>query len=225
MINQMGYVIQAGLRQQQKLDTIINRLANVSTTGFKADILSFDEMLKANMAIDFTQGDLQQTGNDLDLALEKEGFFKIQTQRGIRYTRNGTFTLNSEGVLVTQNGDPVLGGGRPILIQGTHIDVNASGEIRVDNQPVGKLDIVTFSSTDKLIKEGESLFVYKGFETDERASETVSLRQSALEMPNVSVVIEMTKMIEASRNYESCMKILQSFDEADGKAINDLGKI
>lgn len=212
------------------METIINHLANVNTTGFKADILSFDEMLQANMSIDFTQGGFINTGNSLDLALNGEGFFKIQTQRGVRYTRNGTFTLNSNKMLVTQNGDLVLGDRGPISIQGGRVEINELGEIWVEDETtgemgmVGKPAIVDFVKKDQFTKEGESLFIYNGSPAEEKAAVGTTVRQGELEMANITTVLEMTRMIETMRGYESCMKTLQALDETDSKAINELGK-
>ena len=172
-----------------------------------------------------------QTGNSLDLAIGGEGFFKIQTPQGIRYTRNGTFTLNSDNMLVTQNGDSVLGEGGPILIDGKAIEISESGEIWVEDSTTknfelaGKISVATFTSMEMLKKEGDSLFIYTGPAGDESAPEKVRVHQGELEMANVNTVVEMTKMIETTRKYESCMKMLQSLDETDAKAINELGKV
>ena len=230
MIQDITTIVQSALTQELKLDNIANHLANAATTGFKADVLSFDEALQAHTTVDFTQGDFRETGNVFDLALSGDGFFKIQTERGIRYTRNGNFTLNSDKVLVTQNGDPVLGEGGPISIQGTNtqvndVQINERGEIFVDLDQVGKLSIVTVSAKENLIKEGESLFTYTGSESDEMASEDALVKQGSLEMPNTTVVVEMTKMVETMRIYESYMKVIQTFDEVDTELINELGKV
>ena len=230
MIYEATGVIQAGLRQERKMEMIIDHLANVSTTGFKADILSFDEMLQARMTIDFSQGDFIRTDNPLDLALNGDGFFKIQTQQGIRYTRNGTFSLNSDNMLVTQRGDFVLSDQGPIAVQGGRIEINEAGEIWVENETTGamemagKPDVVDFSAKDRFTKEGESLFIYNGSPLDETEPLGTIVRQGELEAPNVRTVMEMTKMIETMRSYESCMKSLQALDETDGKAINEIGK-
>jgi len=225
MIQDITTIVQSALKQEMKLDNIANHLANASTTGFKADILSFDEELQAHSTVDFTQGDFRETGNVLDLALSGDGFFKIQTQQGMRYTRNGTFSLNKDNILVTENGDQLMGVNGPISIQGSNVQINENGEVFVDNNQVGKLSIVTFSSKENLIKEGESLFEYTGEATDETGSETALVKQGSLEMPNTILVIEMTKMVETMRTYESYMKVLQTFDEADTKLVNELGKV
>jgi flagellar basal-body rod protein FlgG len=225
MIQDITTIVQSALAQEMKLDNIANHLANASTTGFKADILSFDEELQVHSTVDFTQGDFRETGNVLDLALSGDGFFKIQTQQGMRYTRNGTFSLNRDNILVTGNGDQVMGDSGPISIQGSNVQINENGEVLVDNSQVGKLSIVTFSSKENLIKEGESLFEYTGEATDETGAETALVKQGSLEMPNTILVIEMTKMMETMRTYESYMKIIQTFDEVDMKLINELGKV
>ena len=225
MIQDITTIVQNALTQEMKFQNITNHLANASTTGFKADILSFDEELQAHSTVDFSQGDIRETGNVLDLALSGDGFFKIQTQQGIRYTRNGTFSLNRNNILVTENGDQVMGENGPISIQGSNVQINENGEVSVDNDQVGKLSIVTFSSKENLIKEGESLFEYTGEATDETSSETALVKQGSLEMPNTILVIEMTKMVETMRTYESYMKVLQTFDEVDTKLISELGRV
>ena len=225
MIQDITTIVQNALTQEMKFQNITNHLANASTTGFKADILSFDEALQAHSTVDFSQGGIRETGNVLDLALSGDGFFKIQTQQGIRYTRNGTFSLNRNNILVTENGDQVMGENGPISIQGSNVQINENGEVSVDNDQVGKLSIVTFSSKENLIKEGESLFEYTGEATDETSSETALVKQGSLEMPNTILVIEMTKMVETMRTYESYMKVLQTFDEADTKLVSELGKV
>lgn len=224
MILQMTRPVQAGLVQEKKFEIISNHLANADTNGFKGDILTFDEMLRAKLTLDLTQGDIKATGNNLDLALADEGFFKIQTSQGFRYTRNGSFSLNGENLLVTQSGDPVLGEDGPITIDGTDIRINEDGEVLSDGEIAGKLKIVTFRDMAKLQKDGSSLFLYQGMPLDETVPPTISVRQGALERANVSTVVEMTKMIETMRLYEAFQKVIQSCDEADGKAINEVGK-
>ena len=224
MIRQITHVVQGGLRQEKKLETIANHLANAYTTGFKGDVLSFDSLFKANMKVDFTEGEVQQTGNDLDLALEKGGFFKVQTPNGIRYTRNGTLTIDQENVLITQDGDPVLGEGGPITVDGSQIEINEAGEVRVDNQMVGKLSVVDFASKENLTKEGTSYFVDRDNTAGQIEPKSLKVIQGALEMPNVSTVFEMTKMIETLRSFESYQKMLRAYDETDSKLINEVGK-
>ncbi|MBW2368704.1 MAG: flagellar hook-basal body protein [Deltaproteobacteria bacterium] len=226
MITEMSYAVQGALGQEKRFETIANHLANVNTTGYKAEILSFDEQLAAQMTIDFTQGSLQPTGNPLDLAISGEGFFKIQTDQGIRYTRNGTFALNQEGLLVTDQGNPVLGENGPITIDGDHINITETGDIQVDDEIVGKLSLVTFDNLAGFSKQADSLFVYGGAAQDEMpVVAPVSVEQGALEQSNVQTMMEMTNMVETSRNYESYQKLIQTIDEMDAKAINEVGQV
>jgi len=225
VISEMSIPVHGALFQERKLEIISNHLANADTNGFKADILTFDQILKDNLTTDFRPGDIVSTANPLDLALTDEGFFTVQTPYGVRYTRDGNFSLDSQGTLVTQSGDTVLGDGGPIVIDGTDIAVGPDGEMRVDGESVGRLKIVTFKSLQNLRKEGASLYAYNGPISDETLPQTVSVQQRALERSNVSTVVEMTKMIETMRNYESFQKVIQSLDETNAKAVNEVGKL
>ncbi len=111
MILEMTRPVQGGLRQERKLEAVSNNLANADTAGYKKDVISFDKKFKAQLNKDYSQGDVTQTGNPFDIAIGGPGFFKVETDQGIRYTRNGSFSLDSLGTLVDQNGNPVLGQG------------------------------------------------------------------------------------------------------------------
>jgi flagellar basal-body rod protein FlgF len=224
MILQLIKPVQAGVLMERRFDMVANHLANADTAGFKADILSFDEELRAHQSINFSQGSFKPTGNTLDLALEGEGFFKIQTPGGVRYTRGGNFTLDNQGQLVDMNGNPVLGDSGPITIEGKDIIIGENGEILVDNEPADALKVVTFRSLDQLQKEGQSLFVYKGSPAEEIDAEKTIVKQGALESPNVNTVAEMAKMIEVMRAYQGFQKMIQTIDDIDGQAISQVGK-
>ena len=225
MLLEMTRPVQGGLRQERKLEAVSNHLANADTAGFKRDIISFDKEFRARMNTDLTQGSLEKTGNELDLALKDEGFFKIDTAAGIRYTRNGNFTLNSNGVLVDQAGNFVLGQGGAIVVNGTNIDINKNGEIRIDGTLQDKLDIITFENLTMLQKEGANNYVYKGDTRDEIAPLNIAIEQGAIEGSNVQVVDEMVSMIDHHRMYQIYQKMMMTFDEIDGKAINDVGEL
>ncbi len=230
MIQEMRYAVQGAIRQEKRLENITNHMANASTTGFKSQVLSFDDMLQAHMTIDTRQGDLVSTDSPLDLAISGDGFFKVQTDQGVRYTRNGNFGVNTDGVLITSEGNPVLGTHGPITIKGENVTIknvtiNDSGQIDVDNTVVGTLDIVTLKSTDKLRKVGNSLLAYDGPKTDETTPTHCEVKQGELEQSNVEVVKEMTNMIETNRFYESFQKLMQTIDELDGKVISDVGRV
>lgn len=225
MIVEMSKAVHGALRLDKKFDVISNHLANVATTGYKAETLSFDEQLQAHMRIDLSQGSIQPTGNPLDVAITGEGFFKVQTPQGDRYTRNGAFLLDKDRFLVTQDGHRVLGEDGPLTLEGNQVTISENGDIAVDGESVGKLRVVTFDATENLEKEGASLLVYKGNVEDERESAAGVVQQQAVERANVSPVVEMTKMIQTTRNFESFQKLIMTYDEMDAKAISDVGQV
>ena len=225
MIHDMSYAIQGALRQENHLEIQANHMANSATTGFKSQVLSFDEMFQAHMTLDTRQGDLVATESPLDLAISGDGFFKIQTDHGNRYTRNGNFSLNAEGTLVTSEGDPVLGENGPITIDGNVITISDTGEINVDETVVGTLKIVSFDAPEQLTKEGNSLLIHGGPEKDEIIPADSKIRQRHLEQSNVEIVREMTSMVTTNRSYESFQKLMQTIDELNAKAVTEVGKI
>lgn len=229
MILEMTRPVQGGLRQERKLETVSNNLANTDTNGFKKDGISFDETFKAQLNKDFSQGAIQTTGNPLDMALSGEGFFKIETSDGIKYTRNGNFTLDMNGTLVDQNGNPVMGQGGAIAIDTANVDqelsVNQNGEILLSGEVVDTLDIVTFNALNKLERDGQNFLSYTGETTDEIPAEGAVVQHRALEKANIVVVEEMVRMIDYHRMFETFTKSMMTFDEIDAKAINDVGKL
>ncbi len=225
MILEMTRPVQGGLRQTRKLEATSNHLANTDTVGFKKDVVSFDDTFKAKFNTDFTQGHVRPTGNDLDVALTDEGFFKVNTPNGVRYTRDGNFTLNNTGLLVNKNGEAIQGKNGNILIDGEKVEINKAGEVRVNGLLVDSLDIVTFDDLNNLEKQEAGKFIYKGNAGDEKQPLNISVKQKALEASNVKVVEEMVKMIDHHRMYETFQKMMQTFDEIDGKAISEVGKL
>ena len=217
--------IRGSLIQGRRFDIITNNLANVGTTGFKKDVLTFDQALQEYVRTDLRQGNVRLTGNSLDIALEGDGFFKIKTFHGIRYTRNGNFCLNANGLLVTQNGDPVLGENGTILMEEDDIAIDTQGRITVDETVVDTLSVARFVRPERLQKEGLSYCIYNGDEKEIVRPEDVLVRQGYLEESNVMVVDEMSRMIETLRTYESYQKVIQIFDETSHKAINEVGRL
>jgi flagellar basal-body rod protein FlgG len=221
----MSYAVQGAIRKVNRLDLITNQMANSATTGFKGQVLAFDEMLRPYMTLDTSQGVLMATESPLDLAISGEGFFKIQTDQGIRYTRNGNFSLDAKGTLVNGEGYTVLGDGGPITIDGEEVTISDTGEIEVDDSIVGTLDIVTFPSNNRFQKEGNSLLSYTGPETDEQPSTNFEVKQGKLEQSNVEIVSGMTEMVTTNRHYESFQKLMQTIDELNAKAVSEVGRV
>ena len=208
-----------------RFDKIANNLANYTTKGFKRDILSFEEVLsmKSISTTDFSQGPTYHTGNSLDFALEGAGFFKVETDRGVRYTRNGAFALDGKNTLVTRSGDPVMGEGGPITIDGHDVSVGKDGEVRVDGASVGRISLVDFENHRVLRKEGGSYFVLDGEAEEVSPPSSTSLTQGSIEESNVDLTGEMIRMVEAFRAYEAIQKGIQGIDEMTGRLVNDSG--
>jgi flagellar basal-body rod protein FlgG len=225
VIVEMSKAVQGALRLDKKFDVIANHLANAGTAGYKAETLSFDGLFQAQMRIDMSQGSVQPTGNPLDLAITGDGFFKVQTPNGDRYTRNGTFLLDKDNYLITQEGYRVLGTNGPLNLEGTRVTVSENGDIIVDGSQVGTLNIVTLADLGKLEKEDAGLLIYKGSLADEREPERKSVQQNAIEQSNVSAVVEMAEMITTSRHFESFQKLIQTYDEMDAKAVSEVGLV
>jgi flagellar basal-body rod protein FlgF len=181
---------------------------------------------------DFSQGSLKQTGNPLDLAIEGKGFFEVLAPQGVRYTRNGTFHLDAESRLVTNDGYPVLTAGtqapqdRVIKLTGDgQILVGRHGELTKNEQNIGQLSVVLVKNQDAFQKVGSSLYKLR----DNIAPQTsvapdAVVHQGSLETSNVNIVKEMTDMIGATRTFESTQKVIQAYDQMNDKLINTVPK-
>jgi flagellar basal-body rod protein FlgF len=229
MLLEITRPVQGGLRQERKLEVVSNNLANADTTGFKRDSVSFDQAFKAQVNKDYSQGAMIATGNALDFAISGDGFFKIDTQDGIKYTRNGNFSIDVNNLLVDQNGNPVLGQGGAIAIEGGNVDqdlfVNKNGEILIGGEIIDTLDIVTFENLRELERDGQNLLSFKGETVQEVQVENPVIQHKAIEKSNIRVVDEMVRMIDYNRMYETFSKSIQTFDEIDSKSINEVGKL
>ncbi len=243
------YSATAGMTNQQiMLDVITNNLANVSTSGYKRDEVSFSgtlnslatpeastitpnnavnlDTVSARFATDFSQAGVRKTDNPLDLALNGDGFFVIQHTNGVRYTRSGNFSLDNSGQLVTTDGYPVLGINGTIQLttaQAGRMEIDSAGQIIVDGFPVAQLRLADFQDTSNLVKSGYNTFLSNAPASEVPAN--VEVEQGFLELSNVNPIYEMAKMIEAMRVYESYQKTIQSLNETLDQANKQLGKI
>ncbi|PAB58280.1 flagellar hook-basal body complex protein [Anaeromicrobium sediminis] len=177
------------------------------------------------IATNFLQGNMQNTESDLDMAIDGDGFFQIQTPDGIRYTRDGSFKLNENKELVTQDGYPVLGEYGIIEIDAEKIGVNERGEILLDNEYWDTLKVVDLENKKDLRKLGNNTYkMEEGIEPIEKDFNGKVL-QGFLEGSNVNSIKEMSKMISLYRNYETNQKIVKAYDETLGKTVNEIGKV
>ncbi|TGY90015.1 flagellar basal-body rod protein FlgF [Marinicauda algicola] len=243
----MDNAMMIGLARQQTLrqamDISANNIANTSTTGFKAEqvLLETDAATRARhsdgpgrlafvdewgVGRDFSQGALQGTGRPLDLAIEGEGFFALETEAGERFTRDGRFTLSAEGEIVAADGARLLDeGGFPIRLapEGGEIEVRANGEVMQDGVPVARLALTRFEAPGQLSKTGDNRYSAP----EDAARETVLdpvVRQGFIEASNVRPVMELTRMMEISRTYASVTRMINQTDELGRKALERLGR-
>ncbi|MCL6582445.1 MAG: flagellar hook-basal body protein [bacterium] len=216
--------------QQERLDAASMNMANSSTIGYKAIRLSVgfnnDVVQVDRKSIDFTEGGRQDTRNKLDLALDGDGFFVVQTSRGPAYTRKGNFSLNAQGELVTQEGMPVLGQNGPVKITGHDIHISADGTIRADGRRVDKLRLATFRRPYPFdTRSGSLFFPDPATGAQEEPAKGAVVQQGQIELSNVNLMKEMVRLIEISTSYESCQKVIQTVDEMDQKIINETNKM
>jgi flagellar basal-body rod protein FlgF len=179
---------------------------------------------------DQSQGQLDHTGNPLDLAINGPAHFEILSPNGIRYTRRGTFSLNNQGILVNEKGFPVLSNlsGQPqdriIKVSGGKISINQEGELFVDGNNSGKISLVEFIDPHATRKEGNSLFINNEESNLKRDGLVSTLHQGFLESSNVNALEEMSNLIKASRHFESIQQIIKAYDNMAGKAVNEISK-
>lgn len=237
-----------GLSRQVALareaDVIANNVANVSTNGFKARHARFEEFLapsakadafpRGSQALSYVidkgvglnagQGAIEMTGNPLDVAIRGEGFFAVQTPRGERYTRDGGFALNASGELVTSSGAKVLGESGAIAFspQDGRIDIGADGTINTAQGVRGKLKLVKFADVQSLTNDGDNLF--SAPRPGQPLGKDGRVEAGAIERSNVKPVLEMTRLIEVSRAYQSVSAMLQRADELRRSAIQRLAE-
>jgi flagellar basal-body rod protein FlgF/flagellar basal-body rod protein FlgG len=233
----------------REMDVIANNLANMDTNGFKADGVTFEEYLATKARVDraapadqrvafvresgsitdFSQGTLQQTGGALDLAIRGDGYFVVETPQGERYTRNGSFSLNEKGELVNQQGYRVRGQNGPLQFdqQDNSITFGREGTITAINgnekQVIerGKIRLVRFDNQNSLLREGNGLYSAGG-QAPQNVKETTSIVQGSLEKSNVNPIIEMSRMLEVMRAYQSLAGMMNKTDDLRKTAIDKL---
>lgn len=245
MVRGLYTAASGALVAQSQADNIANNLANVNTSGFKRTLLQVQSapdlriyerpgntyvgalglgaQILDTPAV-FEQGALENTGNTLDLAIQGNGFFTLQTPQGIRYTRDGQFARDPNGNLVTMDGDRVLGqSGRPVQLQPGAVQISENGDIRQNGQVVDTLRVVQFGNLQAVRPEGDNRFIDSG--AGRPALDTASsVHQGYLERSNANVVRSMVDLITAQRWFEANQKVIQTQDTANGFAIANVGR-
>lgn len=219
------------------MQVVANNLANMSTAGYRAEGVVFAEMVErlptegGSVAMTATrgrftepeQGSLRQTGGTYDLSIQGDGYFQIETPEGIRLTRNGAFTTNENSELVTMDGYPVLDASGGILFipnDAKQITFGRDGTLAADDRPVGQVGVMTVADEGMLRRANGVQFVAEG---GVQPLENPVVTQGYIEQSNVNPVVELTRMIEVQRAYESAQKLLQSDDERIKEVVRTLG--
>jgi flagellar basal-body rod protein FlgF len=261
------------IAQQRRQEMLTNNLSNIETPGYKSDegsMRTFPSMLINAMGTDhqrfrgsnhvgelatgvymqertpnFRQGDMQETGNNTDVALmqgivptdEESGqdallVYETRNDDGeLRFTRNGNFTIDGEGFLTTSNGHYILGDdGEPINVQNETIRVTSDGEIFSETEELlGQISVSVIADPAQLVKEGGGFLRYDG-ENDvitalNNGDVTYQLQQGFIERSNVDGAQTVTEMMTALRSFEANQKMLQAYDQSMERAVNDIGRI
>lgn len=257
------WISKTGLDAQQRdISVISNNLSNASTIGFKKDRAIFEDLLYQNInqpggqstqdtelpsglmigagtkvvatQKNFSQGNMQTTDNSLDIMVNGPGFFEILMPDGtISYTRNGQFTLNNEGDLVTPGAGHPLQPAINIPDDAQSVTIAKDGEVSVkiageaQNQVVGQINLAMFINPAGLEPRGENLYVETAASGQPQVNVpgidgTGSLVQGALETSNVNVTEELVNLIESQRVYEMNSKVISSVDQMLGFATQQL---
>ncbi|MDD2319093.1 MAG: flagellar basal-body rod protein FlgF [Geobacteraceae bacterium] len=235
--------ISGSMGMMNQLDVLANNLANVNTPGYKKDTIRFEAILAATASqgsegavdipslttaqysVDFSAGSVKLTDNTFDIALDGDGFFVVNTPEGKAYTRQGNFKMDVSGKLVTVDGYEVLGGGAPIIINGSSVSFDSKGKMFVEGQETGIIDVVDFPQPYDLRKMGSALFMPNNPDVTPLPARDTAVMQGHLEGSNVNALEEMVRMIETTRSSETCQKMIMNYDQMTGKAVNDLGKV
>ena len=228
---------------RREMDVIANNIANADTTGFKVENLMVRTeparpahmadgpnpvkfVLDDGVARDFTQGSMQTTGGAFDLAIEGKGFFKVETPAGERFTRDGRLTLSPEGKLVTEAGDAVQGESGEIVVDPAkgQVAIAQDGTVSQAGEKVGKVGVFLFDDRSVLAKDQGNLF--KNTSNAQPNPDTASrLHQGMLEGSNVNPILQITRMIEVSRAYESVVKSMENTADLSRRAVERLGRV
>jgi len=197
-------------------------MVDISPPAFRASVGDSSQVVQ--MVTDFSQGAMDITGIDFNLAIEGDGFFTVQTPGGDRYTRNGNFSMNPDGNLATSEGHPVLGSAGPLNVQGGKLKVQENGDVYVDDIMVGTLQISDFPKPYELNKITDNLYAPRGAAAPQ-PSQNFIIKQGALEASNAYGIDQLVAMIEVERYFEFGQRAIRMQDETLQQAVTQIGKI
>jgi flagellar basal body rod protein FlgG len=222
----------------EELDRIASDLANVGTAGYKTEragtstverdefgpaLDSAVDVVAGTRKVDFAPGVMATTGNPLDVAIDGHGFFAVETQAGVRYTRNGSFSRRADGLLTTAQGEPVLGeGDSQIKLPPGPVTIEASGTIRSGATIVGQLQVVNFADNDLVRESGSRFRAIPGADPKDFDGTLVA---GSVEQSNVSMVDRMAALTEVSRGFDLLQRGVSTLmNDVDSRAITELGR-
>ena len=233
----------------KQMDIVSNNMANMNTSGYKQDEAVFSSYLRRSdegikvgglaakplyftqdygTYSDFNEGMLAETGNKFDVAIKGDAFFAVQTEAGEKYTRKGNFTLDSDGMLVTSDGAPVLSeNNEPFFIAPGEKELNImeNGEVYTENGLIGKMKIVSFADNQKLLKIGNTMFENVADNAMTVGEDNIRVLQGKLEKSNVNSVEEMTKLVSLQRSYEFVQQMIDEEHDRLSNTINTFAQM
>lgn len=237
------------LSQTRRLDVVANNMTNLTTPGYKQETYTdttFEEVLytrKGNvdksvrtpigdqsyilapsqLYVDYQQGIIEETGLNLDFAIEGDGFFAVETDNGVEYTRNGNFSLDDEGYLYLPEHGRVLDvNGQPIQLSTDNITVDTAGNIMAQGAVAGRLGVFTFADNNQLVKNDSGLFGANG---QAPAAVDRKIAWKSLENSNVDMLEEMSRMMTAQRALQGAAQVLKLYDGLLTKATTEIGRL
>ena len=244
--------------QERRLETLSHDLANANTPGFKSQETIYQQihndvtqMGSPDQAMDmnhpvrflpedrlpvamverytnFSQGSFKHTGNEMDVAISGAGFFVVEGENGEMFTRNGTFTLNKDGVMTTQEGFPVLGdNGRPIQVTEAtgKVEIGNDGSVSVGAEPIGRLAIIEVPNPQELERIGNSNYRHPDPNFAPEQPDNIDIRQGFLETANVNPIHTMASLIKTNRIFELNTRAMQAYKAMDDQAARDVGRL
>ena len=238
-----GYIaLSRQLTLQRSIDITANNIANSTTSGFKAHGLLFEEYLQKNpskensfemvndygLFMDTSEGSFKHTDNPLDLAIQGPGFFQVETEEGLRYTRTGEFQLNAAGEIVTGAGHILTSTtNAPIVVPPgtTEIEITKDGNVVAfspvaDVANIGQIGMFEFTNAQNLQQIGNNL--YTAVNEEPLRSRDSAILQGTVEQSNVEPVTEITKLIQLSRDYQAAQKMISDEHDRIRNAISTL---
>ena len=240
MSNGIYIAVSGSIANMDHLEVVSHGLAQANTTGFKGDLVSFEQVrlvgpgetaeiedlqdknfVKARQThVNTRQGELTRTGNSLDIALTGNGYLRIETEQGERLTRDGRLMLNREGLLMTTTGHKVLGlGGSEIFLPPEQRPTfDSDGTIKAGSETVGQLGIFGIAEGAELKKDTAGLIIPPAAAEEARLTTTFGVHQGHLESSNVKPVEMMVQLVNVQRNFEALHQVIQTYQRMDTAA-------